>query len=317
MWTLAALAALSLAARAVPSAHAPSRPTRHQPCRLAAPTLADLKVYELKAVCRAKGLKVSGRKAELIARIEAAPRGVTPVAPSRARGAPPRRASSSSPDAEAAGADTSGTAAARGAPIGESRRAAAATEVDVVDDAEMERSELASRRASRRAQRREKLAGYFSEEYSKLVGDLQADAGPAFSRAFGVEEVSIGAGAALIQIGRGGATRQYQESVHSRGRCLAWCKSFDAPRGCGVLIDLASGDEIAVRRAHLSTSPSVPQHARVLYPGEFIEYDPRLTSAADSADTPAAERGLVSGLLEWPLMCESVARAGLVLVGTD
>ena len=32
--------------------------------------LNDLKVYELKAVCRAKGLKVSGRKAELVARLQ-------------------------------------------------------------------------------------------------------------------------------------------------------------------------------------------------------------------------------------------------------
>ena len=39
---------------------------------MSATALSDLKVYELKAVCRAKGLKVSGRKAELVERIRSA-----------------------------------------------------------------------------------------------------------------------------------------------------------------------------------------------------------------------------------------------------
>lgn len=38
-------------------------------------SLRDLKVYELKAICRAKGLKVTGRKDELIGRIENSPAG--------------------------------------------------------------------------------------------------------------------------------------------------------------------------------------------------------------------------------------------------
>ena len=41
-----------------------------------ATSLEELTVYELKAVCRAKGLKVSGRKAELIDRVVAAGPGV-------------------------------------------------------------------------------------------------------------------------------------------------------------------------------------------------------------------------------------------------
>ena len=49
-------------------------------------SLSDLTVYELKAVCRAKGLKVSGRKAELIARVAGAPPGVASSAPTGGKG---------------------------------------------------------------------------------------------------------------------------------------------------------------------------------------------------------------------------------------
>ena len=56
---------------------------------MSATALSDLKVYELKAVCRAKGLKVSGRKAELVERIMAA------GAASSAGAAPPKPAKKS------------------------------------------------------------------------------------------------------------------------------------------------------------------------------------------------------------------------------
>ena len=42
---------------------------------MAAQSLGELTVYQLKAVCRAKGLPVSGKKSDLVARIEAAPQG--------------------------------------------------------------------------------------------------------------------------------------------------------------------------------------------------------------------------------------------------
>ena len=48
--------------------------------------LEELTVYELKAVLRAKGLKVSGRKAELIARVAAAPPGVLADVPAPSKG---------------------------------------------------------------------------------------------------------------------------------------------------------------------------------------------------------------------------------------
>eukprot|EP00966_Prymnesium_polylepis_P316433 7311633-Prymnesium_polylepis.1 len=102
MLRLLAVALLASAARAVLSGALPLRsPTagalRHRPCLLAvASSLADLKVYELKAVCRAKGLKVSGRKAELIARIEAAPLGVAKPSASKKRAASGKRAAAAS-----------------------------------------------------------------------------------------------------------------------------------------------------------------------------------------------------------------------------
>ena len=50
---------------------------------MSATALSELKVYELKAVCRAKGLKVSGRKAELVERIIAAGSGVPSSPPAK------------------------------------------------------------------------------------------------------------------------------------------------------------------------------------------------------------------------------------------
>ena len=51
---------------------------------MSATALSDLKVYELKAVCRAKGLKVSGRKAELVERImTSSVGGAAPSAPAK------------------------------------------------------------------------------------------------------------------------------------------------------------------------------------------------------------------------------------------
>ena len=51
---------------------------------MSATALSDLKVYELKAVCRAKGLKVSGRKAELVERImTSSVGGAAPPAPAK------------------------------------------------------------------------------------------------------------------------------------------------------------------------------------------------------------------------------------------
>ena len=61
----------------------PSLPRAGSPA-MSATALSDLKVYELKAVCRAKGLKVSGRKAELVERImTSSVGGAAPPAPAK------------------------------------------------------------------------------------------------------------------------------------------------------------------------------------------------------------------------------------------
>ena len=56
--------------------------------RMAAQSLGELTVYQLKAVCRAKGLPVSGKKSDLVARIEAAPQGAAAAAPAADAEAP-------------------------------------------------------------------------------------------------------------------------------------------------------------------------------------------------------------------------------------
>ena len=77
---------------------------------MSATALSDLKVYELKAVCRAKGLKVSGRKAELVERIMAA------GAASSAGAAPPKPAKKSRAKKAASAASAATAASATAAP---------------------------------------------------------------------------------------------------------------------------------------------------------------------------------------------------------
>lgn len=339
-----ALSALALASSPVlPRARTPSAGAqRHGSFRLAASSLADLKVYELKAVCRAKGLKVSGRKAELIARIEAAPLGIAPKPDTKKRARKITRKQQMQPLASAPALAPTAVDADRDVPASRSslslnpmnapsrpHAAAVATNstvlVDVMDRVKVEEVDHMERRAARRAARRTKLAGYFSEEYTKLVGELETNAGSAFAAAFGVEEqVSIGGGAALLSIGYCEGACGYQQSVHERGRRLAWCKSFDTSRGIGVLVDMDNRTELSIRRIDLHVSASVAERSRVLYPGEFVEYEPegaeqsRKAGTSVSADggvgVPPPVTGRVSGILGWPLMCESVSRAALTLV---
>jgi hypothetical protein len=80
----------------------------------------------------------------------------------------------------------------------------------------------------------------------------------------------------------------------------------------GVLVDLDERHEVPIARADLATSDSVPEKARHLYPGEFVEYEPSASRAAEGG-----RGGWVSGLLEWPLMCESVATASRPLVSAE
>ena len=163
-------------------------------------SLADLTVYELKAVCRAKGLKVSGRKAELIERVSNAPPGV--VADSaegkgrgrgRGRGRGKGRGRSSStkpPPPPPAAADVingatislngpaTATDASPSAPSGapSSDGVVAPTDVvgvgvdavvDVISTSEADELDDQAYLNQRRQQRRAKLSQYFTEEVSR------------------------------------------------------------------------------------------------------------------------------------------------------
>jgi hypothetical protein len=76
---------------------------------MSATALSDLKVYELKAVCRAKGLKVSGRKAELVERImTSSVGGAAPSAPAKKSRA--KKATSAAASAAASAASASAAA---------------------------------------------------------------------------------------------------------------------------------------------------------------------------------------------------------------
>ena len=190
--------------------------SRVPPVAMAITDLTQLTVYELKAVCRAKGLKVSGRKAELVARISAAPAGVSIDARTRGRtrSASDKRAGRTSKVQKgphrAAAMDTSRSftdvvtppVAATAASTLKSKRPAheppneisaspfaerLATEVDteVLGKEEAEAEEDLQRRRTRRAARRARLSQYFEEEYTEIVSQLELTAGSQFAQLFG------------------------------------------------------------------------------------------------------------------------------------
>ena len=300
---------------------------RPHPVLMEASSLADLKVYELKAVCRAKGLKVSGRKAELIERIENAPLGMAPPAPSRkprakgkGRAATKGKAAPvdfGEPGERGGGRGVSTAGGGGGSPLpdppapvtpsatpfdmgGESVR------VEVVSEVEVEEEERATRRRDRRSERRAKLSQYFDEEYGKVVGELRSVAGSTYAAAFGAPEpVAIGGGVATLQVIRSErAPPRAVGDAADRGRRLAWCRGYDREGGSGVLVDLIDKSEIAVSRSALSVRSDVADEARALFPGEFVEYEPEGATLVAGGRAGEAS-GWVHGVMGWPLMCET------------
>ena len=290
--------------------------------------LEELTVYELKAVCRAKGLKVSGRKADLIARVAAAPPGVLPdVAakkPGRGRGrgrgrgggrgskakpaasaAPPPTAAPEPPLAAAAptvnGVDSSTATGVVSPANGVANpepafaRSEAETVAEVLTQSEAEEVEDNERRERKRSERRAKLAGYFNEEFQSVVGALEIRAGESYAAAFGMPEDRL-------QLNPQTAAR-YLESIKAEsGRRLAWCRAYDAASGRGVLVDLEERSEWAVDTRALVVNAETPVSSTMLYAGEFVEYDGDAARLFSNGGVP--EAGWVCGILGFPLMCE-------------
>ena len=285
--------------------------------------LNDLKVYELKAVCRAKGLKVSGRKAELVERIMSASVGAAaPPAAKAVKGrgkkattppaaSPPAAADAPPPFAADPPPPSAASPIATG-PVTELRSAdasATAGEPEVLSGEEGDLQELRAAQKAKRAARRAKLAGYFSEEYAKTVGSLESAAGEPYAHAIGMPAIET------VLIG-GGVSIEMELPQLPPGHQLAWCKAYDRNAGRGTLVDLLTKQEWPVLAADLAA----PLETAALNVGEFVEYLPASAvqaqqsasagEAAAAAGPAAAERptGWVRGLMGWPLMCQAVSQ---------
>mmetsp|Transcript_43942 Transcript_43942/g.81617 ORF Transcript_43942/g.81617 Transcript_43942/m.81617 type:complete len:473 (-) Transcript_43942:145-1563(-) len=333
------------------------------------PSITELKVYELKAICRAKGLKVTGKKTDLIQRIEAAPEGIQRIVkqprpknawmlflqkyrdehatkgvkaskvaaeagakwkmmteddkasflaeaetlrseynkqiatPALQTPMQPFASTSPVPDASQVVQDffNAGDSTTPEAEVFKAGGTTAEVEVLTAEDAVA--NDVEEMRAARRARRNERLKSYFSEEYTKVQGELQALAGSEYSATFDspkIDSVSL-MGIPLTY------SVPSRSPVHAsvQGHKLAWCRSFDAATGIGVLVSLDDKSELSVPREALKTSDDLPMTQRKLYPGEFVQYDPLANKSA------AAGIRWVSGVSDWPLMCQTCADQGL------
>ena len=261
--------------------HAPLMAGAQKPTPGGQKSLADLKVYELKAVCRAKGLKVSGRKAELIARIEAVARSnmqnataPAPPSPAPADSAPSDPPSAPPKPSKKSGRAKPAIATAATLPRVERLDSAALTtngagpvESEVLSEESAEAIDFERWRRRRRSERREKLASYFSEEYTKVVGALEQAAGAAYKLALGgIADADEFAPPGADEVGGVvlPAVQAQMGRAEAAGRRLAWCRAFDPSAGTGQIVDLIDRTEHAVDRAALSSE--VPSPSRDCIP---------------------------------------------------
>lgn len=276
--------------------------------------LSDLKVYELKAVCRAKGLKVSGRKAELVERILAATveSPAAPPAPA-AKGRKRKGAATAPPMPTPTPASPPPTVAAP--PFVEPLRSAVDVEAvsgapsgmapEVLSGDASEWDDLRAEQRSRRANRRAKLSEYFNEEYAKTVGSLESMAGDYYAQAVGlpaVESISIG-GLSSVNF----EVPQQLPALSEASHRFAWCRQFDAAAGVGVLVDLHERTEWRVDRSALASSAA--NYDATLFVGEFVEYLPAAAAQAQAqgGTTASGNEGWVRGIMGWPLMCDAMS----------
>ena len=143
-----------------------------------------------------------------------------------------------------------------------------------------------------------------------MLGALELKAGAAYQRAFRASEEGEQAPAApASRVADTSDAQAYLSMMQNSGRRLGWCRSFDRLQGCGVLVDLDQKTEYTVTSWSLKVdSALVAPNARVLHPGEFVEYEP--SAAQELADGGSPADGWVCGILGWPLMCEALAKNG-------
>lgn len=284
--------------------------------------LAEMKVYELKALCRAKNLKVTGNKADLIKRVTAA----LQAQHNQEQQQPPPCGTNLMPSVTDAlvSSQHPSTAGVSAAMVSTSVPDTEVTvhEVEVLDTRESQMMDDRAYVAERRAKRRARLSQYFNEEFSSVVGELEARAGSLFATSvdqpsvwkqalstFGVNVAASPASSSAETVESRGSssTEQYIDATRSSGRRLAWCREFDE-NGRGVIIDLEDRSEWIVDRNALEVNAPLDPGRRTLHAGEFVEYDP--ASARELASGSEPDGGWVRGIMGWPLMCEaSVAPA--------
>ncbi len=219
----------------------PSKSAKTKGTKDKAPSsLSDLTVYELKAVCRAKGLKVSGRKAELISRIATAPPGVSapegsaaatmappPPSPPPLSPPPPPQQQQQPPPLQEPSPDRPLPPAGL-TPASPSVAARLATDVgaeveaEVVTEDEAEAADAQKRREERRAARRGKLAQYFTEEFEGVVSSLESVAGADFAALLGRPDPRRELQQAAPSAGAAAAAASCIEAAQANGRRLAW-----------------------------------------------------------------------------------------------
>jgi len=299
---------------------------------LAPPDLEELKVYELKAICRARGLKVSGRKAMLVERIREADSGAFPPAASAAQAAQTpaqcqeRTTGGLSPIPSRL---TANSFAASGPSDYHQRTLALGLESGGVDAEVLDSMDFEV--ADRRRQRRARLQRYYAEEmdrisakadqmdpravvatemagsmydgsYNSAFAALRSQAGPGYGAAISQDAIDVeigGSGTSIAYSGGGAAVPLLPAGAPTTRPRYAWCRYFDAAAGVGVLVDLGTQSDFAVQRDALRVlDDGVAEEDRMLYRGEFVEYE-----LAEDAGTHGCL--VVQGIQGWPLMFEA------------
>lgn len=328
-WMLPRLAVVRRCQDGNVNVHRGSRPLAAVHMVIAPPPLDELKVYELKAICKARGLKVSGRKAELVDRIMDDHRSkTTKPRPSRGAGRSRARGTLDRETAAPARPPVSLGSAPAALALGDAGYSPARSTddqglsligggVEVLDPMDTIEEDI----AERRRRRRQRLKRYFAEEMESISEAMQGGGVPAtaetmatvmFGRQYGEDFASLrdqagdsyhrALASATDEVAIGATDTSLAYSLPPTAQpVLAWCKAFDSESGRGLLVDLESKTEFAVARSELVVQEAeLREEDRILFRGEFVE----VLSSPMRTDGGAGPRA-VQGLRGWPLMCEA------------